>query len=103
MRTVDPESQAFMAWVDALALDEQWFHEFKKEAVRKAANFLSYPNDQLRDSLREKLIKGALEHGAPSEGDYDVEQELQSEYLDMLGWGFLKLWREKHAREKRGA
>ncbi len=44
-----------------------------------------------------KMIKGAIEHGAPLHPIKKVRNELEGEYLDLIGWTQVKKYNEKRS------
>lgn len=91
--TMDKDSEEFIKWVEERLRDEEFFHEFKKECVRKLANYYSYPNSHLLSTLKAKLIVGAQEHGSPAKyTQEEIDRELRMEYIDILGWTLIGEW-----------
>lgn len=100
---VDPLSEEFIAWSKAKLEDPDYYIEFMRELPRKAANYFSYPPKELKEKLEAKLRKGAKEHGEPIHEVEWLQEELQQEYLDMMGYTLLMEWnieRSKNTNRK---
>jgi hypothetical protein len=95
--SADPESGQFIAWALAKLDDPDFYHELLREIPRKVANYYSYPKPVILSALTAKLRQGAAEHGAPVYPQEQIYQELQAEYLDLIGWTLLAMY--QHERE----
>lgn len=95
---VDPVSVEFIAWAMEQTEDEEWFREFRLDCIRKLKNFLSRDPQELRALLRNKLERGSADHGSPLKKRWDIEKELADEYIDILGWPLVELFRDHYAK-----
>lgn len=98
--TIDPVAVEFIAWAMDKIEDEVWFQEFRQECIERLTHFLSRDPSELRTILRNKLERGSRDHGSPLRKQWDIEQELQDEYIDILGWPLVGLFRDHY--DKRG-
>ncbi len=94
MKTVDPLSEEFIAWSLEKLADEDYYIEYLRECVRKAANFYSRNPIEIKAKLEAKLTKGAHEHGAPKYQLSEVDAELENEYIDIIGWRLVRDFNE---------
>jgi hypothetical protein len=77
-------------------LNNKAFYEmYLITCMKKAAQYLSTNPELIKEELRMKLIKGAIEHGEPVHDIEWMKNEVGYEYLDILGWGLLIMWNEK--------
>lgn len=98
---IDADSLEFMAFADELMNNEEFYNEFRLECKRKFQNYISHNPEEIRKALRAKLIKGSIEHGAPSKYTQEqVDKELEMEFLDIFGWSLVGLYCKKKQDEQ---
>jgi hypothetical protein len=88
---IDPESKAFIKW-SLKRLSQPDYYYLVTSLIETQVKTFLHSNPQLIPSLKQKLSKGAREHGKPSYSLGQIEQELNNELLDLIGWNMLRLW-----------
>lgn len=91
LHTIDPESKAFIKWALKQLSQPDYYFLVTSLIESQVQTFLD-SNKQLIPALKEKLTKGAREHGKPSYSLKQIEQELNHELLDLIGWNMVRLW-----------
>lgn len=96
---IDEESKRFMDWAFLKLSDPKEYAILADEALALAKAFYDQDQSVVLDSLRAKMERGAIEHGAPNHPDTKIDQELANEYLDLLGWLLVKKWNNRSKEE----
>ena len=89
---IDPESEKFLEFVRQELMSNSALKRIIEEVIFKAKVQLSQNPITTRKHLRDKLIKGAHEHGAPIYDDYRLKREFEDECLDLIGWTMVEKW-----------
>lgn len=91
---MDEESVKFIRWAFKYLKDEKNYKKLCDEIQKKV--FVSYLNkDYLQKSLKKKLYKGAQEHGKPVYSEEALDEEIDNEITDLVGWSLLKIYNSK--------
>ncbi len=99
LHTIDAESKNFIKWTIQHLNDPDYFMLLSCLIDRQLSNFLNGDKEKLLAELTEKMKKGALEHGSPTHSQEEAQNELQQEFLDIIGWNMVLLW-DKKGRKK---
>ena len=99
LHSLDSESKKFIKWTMQHLADPDYFSLLSYLIDRQLWNFLNGDKKKLLTSLTEKMSKGALEHGKPSHSKEEVQEELQQEFLDTIGWNMVLLWNKGKERK----
>lgn len=94
LQSVDRESQKFIQWSFEQIESDSDLDTMIKEVTAEAKKWLRSNRPALRALLFAKMVKGAKEHGAPQHTLKEVDKELEGEYLDLLGWNFIRRYNE---------
>lgn len=92
LHKIDAESKKFIEWTRKHLSDPDYFLLLSCLIERQLSNFLNGDKEKLLTALTEKMEKGVLEHGKPSHSQAEVHEELQQEFLDLIGWNMVRLW-----------
>lgn len=92
---IDAESKKFIKWTAHHLSDPDYFSLLSCLIDRQLSNFLNGDRKTLLTALMEKLNKGAQEHGNPTYSKEEAQQELQQEFLDLIGWNMVLLWNKR--------
>jgi len=99
LHKIDSESKKFIKWTREHLSDPDYFLLLSCLIERQLSNFLNGDKEKLLAALTEKMNKGALEHGKPSHSQEEVHEELQQEFLDIIGWNMVLLWNKGKERK----
>lgn len=97
---IDQESQQFITWAFEQLEDDTIYRAMIDEAISQAKLFYDQPKEIVLPQLKQKMIIGAQEHGAPTHTPEAVTQELAKEYIDLLGWLLVGKWVTKKLEER---
>lgn len=97
---LDPESQKFIKWAFKQIRDDESLVKIIHQFTDEAANWLLENISDLRTKLKEKMVKGVIEHGSPIHTTERLEEELIGERLDLIGWGMVKKYNKKLQKKK---
>lgn len=90
---IDEDSKEFIQFAEDLMNDKEFYREFLLEGKRKFQNFIARNPEEIKKKLHAKLVRGSIEHGAPSKYTQErVQEELEMEFLDIIGWSLVGLY-----------
>lgn len=89
---VDPHTARFLDWAFKNLDDDTYYDQAVEEIKARLDQFYAQSKDQLLTDLKAKMIRGSHEHGEPSHPLPVVQQEINNEYMDLLGWMLIERW-----------
>lgn len=92
---MNEESKQFIAHVKEELSDPQRYHDFLLECKQEWQNFIARNPQEIMELLVAKLERGAKEHGEPLYPQGKVQEELEMEFIDILGWKQVGKWSQK--------
>lgn len=95
---IDSESSQFIAWAMNELDDLNHYQTMLKEIKSRLDSFYAQPKSTIMPQLKAKMIRGAREHGAPTHPVQKINEEIDNEYIDLLGWELVKKWNERAGR-----
>lgn len=96
---IDKESVEFMKWVQEQVMDNATLLQLVQESLFGAQVYFSKLPSDIRHDLKNKLMRGAKEHGAPTYDKHQLLAEFNAECIDLLGWTLVRKWNEKKAKD----
>jgi hypothetical protein len=94
LTAIDPESEKFMRFVQKTIESDSDLNKLLREiSLRVQVSFSQRPAT-LKRKLRDKLIKGAHEHGAPLYESWQLDTEFEAECIDLIGWTLVRKYNE---------
>lgn len=89
---ISPESELLIEWAFKKLEDEEYFESLINRTKKILSEYLSTDKQEIRDQLRQKMTRGAIEHGDPISDFKRIQHELNDEMLDLLGWSMVYAW-----------
>jgi hypothetical protein len=99
MSEIDTESAEFIDWAMTELDDHTHYETMLSEIKQRLDNFYAQPKEVIMPHLKAKMTRGAHEHGAPSHPTTYINEEIDNEYIDLLGWELVKKWNERKERQ----
>ncbi len=96
---LDEHSKDFIRWNFEQLNNDNTLIDLIYEVTDAAREWLFRNHGTVRERLFSKMVKGAMEHGAPIHPVGEVDQELEGEYLDLIGWTQVRRYNEKRLSE----
>jgi hypothetical protein len=92
---IDSESREFIDWAFKNLDDEQWYTDMLAEVRQRFADYYDQPKDEFLSRLKTKMEAGAAEHGAPNHTKDQTSRQIESEFIDILGWTLVEKWNDR--------
>lgn len=95
MKQLDSKSRAFINWSISQLKHKEQLRELLMDIQ---VDLLMYYEQSLKKThlaLREKMYKGALEHGEPKQDPEQITKEIEMEFIDLLGWELMRRYAQK--------
>ena len=97
-----PEQEDFFQFVKEQTSNPRDFLKLTQYALFSANCALLAEPHQLKKQLKEKILKGAKEHGSPVYSLSKIKQEFNDECIDLIGWLLVEKWNQKRGGKSHG-
>jgi hypothetical protein len=78
-------------WARSKIQSKEAYRKIAAEIITELATYLlTNQKDQISGKLKKKMNQGFLEHGPLSKTVEEIDEEIEKEYLDLIGWKLLK-------------
>lgn len=88
-----------MEWAFEMLENDDEYFVLLFNIAKELREFFQKDKTYIKSKLRDKLIKGAEEHGAPIYLPEVVDHEIECEKIDLIGWTLVKQYNQKRIKE----